>query len=83
MHICIMHVRKHVFNILCFLFKNSSIVRRSLEIAHMEANSFGIEAKDIGCKERLWGRRSLFSQGRRSLLVSEIFLPALILEIEK
>ena len=66
-----------------FLFKNSSIVRRSLEIAHMEAKSFGIEAQDIGCKERLWGRRSLFSQGRRSLLVSEIFLPALILEIEK
>ena len=49
----------------------------------MEAKSFGIEAKDIGCKEMLWGRRSLFSQGRRSLLVSEIFLPALILEIEK
>ena len=66
-----------------FLFKNSSIVRRSLEVAHMAAKSFGIEAKDIGCKEKLWGRRSLFSQGRRSLLVSEIFLPALILEIEK
>ena len=66
-----------------FLFKNSSVVRRSLEIANMEAKSFGIEAQDIGCKERLWGRRSLFSQGRRSLLVSEIFLPALILEIEK
>ena len=66
-----------------FLFKNSSIVRRSLEIAHMEAKSFGIEAKDIGCRERRWGRRALFSQGRHSLLVSEIFLPALILEIEK
>ena len=66
-----------------FLFKNSSIVRKSLEIAHMEAKSFGIEVQDIGCKEKLWGRRSLFSQGRRSLLVSEIFLPALILEIEK
>ena len=66
-----------------FLFKNSSIVRRSLEIAHNEAKSFGIEAKDIGYEEKLWGRRSLFSKGRRSLLVSEIFLPALILEIEK
>ena len=66
-----------------FLFKNSSIVRRSLEIAHMEAKSFGIPAKDIGCAEKLWGRRSVFFQGGRSLLVSEIFLPALILEIEK
>ena len=66
-----------------FLFKNSSIVRRSLEIAHMEAKSFGIQVKDIGYEEKLWGRRSLFSQGRRSLLVSEIFLPALISEIEK
>ena len=66
-----------------FLFKNSSIERRSLEVAHMAAKSFGIEAKDIECEEKLWGRRSIFSQGRRSLLVSEIFLPALILEIEK
>ena len=66
-----------------FLFKNNSIVRRSLEVAYLAAKSFGIEVKDIGCKEKLWGRRSLFSQGRRSLLVSEIFLPALILEIEK
>ena len=66
-----------------FLFKNSSIVRRSLEIAHMEAKSFGIEAQDIGCKEKLWGRRSLFCRGRRARLVSAIFLPALILEIEK
>ena len=66
-----------------FLFKNSSIVRRSLEVAHMAAKNFGIEAKDIVCEEKLWGRRSIFSQGRRSLLVAEIFLPALILEIEK
>ena len=66
-----------------FLFKNSSIVRRSLEIAYMAATSFGIESIDIGCEEKVWGRRSLFSEGRRCLLVSEIFLPALILEIKK
>ena len=61
----------------------SEFLNPKAAIAHMEAKSFGIEAKDIGCRERRWGRRALFSQGRHSLLVSEIFLPALILEIEK
>ncbi len=65
-----------------FIFKNKAIKRRSLQIAYLSAREYGIPPRLCGGDEMLWGRRSLFTLNTNSLLVSEIFLPSLILEIK-
>ena len=59
------------------LFKNSSIVRRSLEIAHMGVR-FGIEAQDMNAKKAL-GPITFLARQAISFF-AEIFFLALILE---
>ena len=64
-----------------FIFKNKAIKRRSLQIACLSASEYGIPIRLCGADRMLWGRRSLFTLNTNSLLVSEIFLPSLILKI--
>ena len=61
--------------------KNKAIKRRSLQIACLSASEYGIPISLCGADRMLWGRRSLFTLNTNSLLVSEIFLPSLILKI--
>jgi chorismate--pyruvate lyase len=60
------------------LFANKAIVRTGLEIAHIDKDRqiYKLATGHLPqTTQPIWGRRSVFSLHRRSLLVSEIFLP--------
>ena len=63
-----------------YLFAQPNLKRSNQHIARIIRKDplFEIALPDAGqhC-DQLWGRRSLFSMGKKSLLVSEFFLPAL------
>ncbi|MFT4608926.1 MAG: chorismate--pyruvate lyase [Chitinophagales bacterium] len=66
-----------------YLFAQSNLKRSNQHIARIIRKDplFDIALPDAAqdC-DQLWGRRSLFSMGKKSLLVSEFFLPALFSE---
>lgn len=66
-----------------YLFANPTLRRRQQQLATITHNNplFATALCDSAqdCP-RIWGRRSLFTLGGKSLLVSEFFLPALFLK---
>lgn len=63
------------------LFADKSVCRRRLQVARLTAGNdiFDSAAQVLAEVPRIiWGRRSLFYYQQRPLLVSEIFLPAVI-----
>ncbi len=66
------------------LFADCTVRRGGLEIARIAAGhplfraALGEDAPGSAAVAAIWGRRSLFFFGTRPLLVSEIFLPALV-----
>lgn len=61
------------------LFADPRMQRGAVEVARLEPGSglhhHALQGTD-GSVDALWGRRSVFRLGRKPLLVSEIFLPA-------
>lgn len=55
------------------LFCDQAFSRRAIEVCHYPAQWLPSESREPG----LWGRRSRFDRGTLSVLVAEIFLPAL------
>lgn len=55
------------------LFCNPGFARQAIEVCHYPAAWLPREQRHDG----LWARRSRFDQGELSILVAEIFLPAL------
>jgi chorismate--pyruvate lyase len=64
------------------LFKNPALQRSEFEIACLKPRMF-LHSKAITAVEQslpdLWARRSLFSLPGKSLLLTEVFLPDMIL----
>jgi len=58
------------------LFADSSLCRSSLQIVRIPASQ-SHALTQIRSQQNIWGRRSLFHLGKRPLLISEYFLPAL------
>jgi chorismate--pyruvate lyase len=63
------------------LFADHRIVRKNLELARIDP-SHAVHASATGGRdgESLWGRRSVFLVRGQPILVSEIFLPAILRE---
>lgn len=60
------------------LFNNPSLERKTIEIAEFSsASSVGKLARDLqlGTKQTMWGRRSIFMLENKPLMVAEVFLP--------
>lgn len=60
-----------------FLFKSKSMVRGPLQLAHTSPDALSINTKEP-LTESLWGRRSIFYLHEKPLLVSELFMPAIL-----
>lgn len=63
-----------------YLFAQPNLIRSNQHIAHIVKKDplfeIALPENEQNC-DQVWGRRSLFSMGNKSLLVSEFFLPAL------
>ena len=64
------------------LFSDRSIVRGEVEATYIDANHENRKWLGVDTNSLIWGRRSVFYQQRKKLLVSEFFLPG-ICEINK
>jgi chorismate--pyruvate lyase len=64
------------------LFADPRLRRGAVEVAHIgpDAQLFSHAIGELPHPETVWGRRSVFRSRGKSLLVSEIFLPALFAE---
>ncbi len=66
-----------------YLFANPTLQREQQQLATITRNNpmftAALPDNNPDCS-RIWGRRSLFTLGGKSLLVSEFFLPALFLK---
>lgn len=60
------------------LFADRSIKRGEVEVTSLNPNKVNYAWTRHGGKETIWGRRSVFKQRSKALLVSEFFLPDII-----
>ncbi len=59
------------------LFSDRSIERGEVEITSMNSSQKNYKWTEYKGTDVIWGRRSIFKQGRKKLLVSEFFLPGI------
>lgn len=77
------HLRKQNTRPLgAFLFSQPQLTRSAIAVARISRDHAYVPGNLIG-DERLWGRRSVFYLQQKPLLVSEVFLPAFVDQIDR
>lgn len=64
-----------------FLFSQPQLQRSAIAVARIRRDHSYVP-RDLAANQPLWGRRSVFSLQQRQLLVSEVFLPAFIAQLD-
>lgn len=77
------HLRKQNTRPLgAFLFSQPQLTRSAIAVAQISRDHAYVPGNLIG-DNRLWGRRSVFYLQQKPLLVSEVFLPAFVAQLDR